>query len=132
MVGAVHAIGHALGAVAHVHHGTAMAILLPYVMEENLPEINELYAELLLPLAGSEIFALTPKQLRAQKAIETIRNLNKQLNLLTGMPINLSQAGVSKDQFELIAQKAINDGAMSTNPITFDKQTVIKILEKAF
>ncbi|HEY8347702.1 MAG TPA: iron-containing alcohol dehydrogenase [Symbiobacteriaceae bacterium] len=33
MVGLVHAIGHACGSVARVAHGTAMAILLPHVME---------------------------------------------------------------------------------------------------
>ncbi len=132
MVGAVHAIGHALGAVAHVHHGTAMAILLPAVMEYNLEKNRDLYAELLLPLAGAEVYSITPPDQRAEKSIEIIRQLNRQLNMIAGMPITLRQAGVDKKLFEHIARKAINDGSMSTNPIDFDEAQIIELLNKCF
>ncbi len=132
MVGAVHAIGHAVGAVSHVHHGTAMAILLPEVMRVNMPKVKDLYAQLLLPLAGAEVFASVCADERAEKTIEFIQNLNVQLHELTDMPIRLSQAGVDRKDLDLIAQKAINDGAMSTNPIDFDKQTVLTILKQVF
>ncbi len=128
MVGAVHAIGHALGAVAHVHHGTAMAILLPAVMERNLEKVEDLYAELLLPLAGAEVYAMTPPDMRARKVIEVVRNLNGQLHRLTGMPVRLSQAGVDESLFDEIAEKAVNDGSMSTNPLDFDRDQVKEIL----
>ena len=52
MVGLVHAIGHALGGVCRVAHGDAMTILLPAVMEFNLPECGVRYGELLLALTG--------------------------------------------------------------------------------
>ena len=132
MVGAVHAIGHAVGAVSHIHHGTAMAVLLPEVMRFNMPKVRDLYAQLLLPLAGAEVFASVRPDERAEKTIEFIQNLNAQLHKLTNMPIRLSQAGVDEKDFDQIAQKAINDGAMSTNPIDFDKQTVLTILKQVF
>ncbi len=132
MVGAVHAIGHALGAVSHVHHGTAMAILLPEVMRFNMPKVKNLYAELLLPLTDAETFASVPEDQRAEKTIEIIENLNQQLHKLTNMPITLSQAGVDQNELDKIAEKAINDGAMSTNPLNFDKQTVLTLLKQAF
>ncbi len=132
MVGAVHAIGHALGAVAHVHHGTAMAILLPQVMEYNMPKLADLYARLLLPLAGEQVYLATPMEQRAQKAVEIIRDMNRRLHKLTGMAITLSQAGLAKEQIPEVAHKAINDGSMSTNPLDIPQEDVIKILEKVY
>jgi alcohol dehydrogenase len=39
MVGLVHSLGHALGAVAHLPHGLCMNLFLPYVLEYN-KEVN--------------------------------------------------------------------------------------------
>ncbi|OQY01158.1 MAG: alcohol dehydrogenase [Bacteroidetes bacterium 4572_117] len=132
MVGAVHAIGHACGAIAHVHHGNAMAILLPYVMKFNMDMLENLYAELLLPIAGEEIFAETKTGEKAMKTIEIILIMNHSLNKLCGMPVKLSDAGVKKEQFEQIAKTAINDGAMLPNPKELNEKDVIDILTEAF
>ncbi len=131
MVGAVHAIGHSLGAVAHVHHGTAMAILLPYVMEMNIERLGELYARLLLPLAGEQVYLSTPSGQRAKKAIDVVHELNHKLHELSGMPITLSQAGLREEQIPEVVQKALNDGAMSTNPIDLTGKQIEQILRKA-
>lgn len=131
MVGAVHAIGHSLGAVAHVHHGTAMAILLPYVMEFNLDKLADLYAKLLLPLAGEDIYLNTPKEQRANKAIDIVRAMNQKLHDQTGMPITLTQAGLKEEQIPEVVHKAINDGAMSTNPIDLTAEQVHDLIRKA-
>ncbi len=132
MVGAVHGIGHALGAVAHVHHGNAMAVLLPAVMRFNSDVIGDLYAKLLLPLAGEEIYLSTPKEDRAAKAARVIEEMNNRLNELTGMPAKLSQAGVDEKVFDEVARKALNDGAMSTNPKEVTYDNVIEILKQVF
>lgn len=131
MVGAVHAIGHACGAVAHVHHGMAMSILLPFVMEYNMDMIEDLYAELLISLAGDEVFASTPKDKRAEKSVEIIRNLQKELKDACGLHSKLSDAGVSQEQLEDIAKTALNDGAMSPNPKDLKFEDVLSILKKA-
>ena len=131
MVGLVHAIGHAVGGVAHVPHGIAMSILLPHVMKFNLETLKPAYAELLLPLAGAEIYATTPKEERAQKAIEFVTAFIKQFESV-GLPTKLSDAKVTEDQFDAIAQTAINDGAIVVNPIMATKEQVIEILKAAF
>lgn len=131
MVGLVHAIGHAVGGVAHVPHGIAMSILLPHVMKFNLETLKPAYAELLLPLAGAEIYATTPKEERAQKAIEFVTAFIKQFESV-GLPTKLSDAKVTEDQFDAIAQTAINDGAIVVNPIMATKEQVIEILKEAF
>ena len=70
MVGIVHGIGHALGAVCRIPHGTAMNILLPHCMMYNLDVCRENYADLLFWLAGPEIYSATP-----EKAKRTISSL---------------------------------------------------------
>ena len=77
MVGLVHAIGHALGGVCRVAHGDAMTILLPAVMEFNLPVCGTRYGELLLALAGPEEYAATPAPDRAAAAIGTVDALRR-------------------------------------------------------
>ncbi|MCK5665262.1 MAG: iron-containing alcohol dehydrogenase, partial [Thiotrichaceae bacterium] len=132
MVGAVHAIGHACGAIAHVHHGNAMAILLPYVMKFNMDMLESQYAELLLPVAGEKIFLETKAKNRAMKTVETILLMNHSLNKLCGMPVKLSDAGVKKEQFEHIAKTAMNDGAMLPNPKELNEKDIIGILKEAY
>lgn len=132
MVGIIHAIGHALGGVSRVPHGEAMAILMPYCMEYNLDKMGELYAELLLPLAGEEVYTSTPKEERAKKTIETIRNMQQELNKLTGLPLTLSEKQVKKEDFEKIAKTAINDGALIVNPKNAEVKDIIEILNRAY
>jgi alcohol dehydrogenase len=132
MVGAVHAIGHALGAVAHVHHGTAMAILLPWVMEANLSKVGQFYAELLLPMAGEHVYFKTDEQDRAKVFVQVIREFLQQIHDKSGLPLRLRDVRVEKQVFEQVAQKAINDGSMSTNPVDFSAEQVIEILQKSY
>jgi alcohol dehydrogenase len=131
MVGAVHGIGHACGGVAHIPHGVAMAILLPVVMEYNLSKLNHYYAELLLPLAGDEVFAATDASDRARKSIETVRNLNATLNRLCGLPVSLKEAGVDENQLEEIAKTAIGDGSLIFNPEEVEFEDALRILREA-
>jgi len=132
MVGAVHAVGHACGAVARIHHGIAMAIILPVVMEYNFDKSSHYYAELLLPLAGDEVFAKTPASDRARRSIETIRDLNATLNRLCGLPVSLKEAGVEENQFEEIARTAIGDGSLIFNPEEVEFEDALEIVRKAY
>ncbi len=132
MVGAVHAVGHACGGIAHIHHGTAMAIILPVVMEYNLGKIAHYYAELLLPLAGDEVFASTPFSDRARRSIQTIRDLNAALSDLCGLPLSLKEAGVEESQFEEIARTAIDDGSLIFNPEEVEFDDALEILKAAY
>lgn len=132
MVGVIHAIGHALGGVSHVPHGDAMAILLPYGMIYNMEKVANLYGELLLPLAGSEVYATTPKEERAGKSVEVVQNMLNYLAEKSGLPTRLKDVGVKKEDFNRIATTAINDGAVIVNQKEAEYKDVIRILEKAY
>ena len=132
MVGCVHGLGHAAGAVARVHHGTAMAILLPHVMKYNLSKASENYANLLLHLAGEDIFVKTNSIDRGTKAIETVHSLNYTLHELCNMPATLNQAGVQSNQLEEIAKTALGDGTMIFNPVEMGMDDALRVLQAAY
>lgn len=132
MVGVIHAIGHAIGGVSHVPHGDAMSILMPHCMKFNKDKLKDEYAKLLLHIAGPEVYANTKYEDRADKTIEDVENMLYKLNKICGLPTKLSQTNVKKEDFNEIAKKALDDGAMIVNPKQVDFEDVIAILEKAF
>lgn len=133
MVGLVHSLGHSLGAVAHLPHGLCMNLFLPYVLEYN-KEINaDKLADLLLPLAGPDIYAQTPAHLRADKTISTLQTMRDRIYALTKLSRTLRETGkVSEAQFDEIAEKALNDGSIIYNPKEATLQDLKTILEKAW
>ncbi|NNP72409.1 alcohol dehydrogenase [Acinetobacter defluvii] len=133
MVGIVHSLGHALGAVAHLPHGLCMNLFLPYVLNYNKDVNGDKIAELLLPLAGPDIYAQTPANQRADKAIEFLNTMRDRIYTLTKLPRTLSETGkVSKEQFDEIAEKALNDGSIIYNPKEANFKDLKSILEKAW
>ena len=133
MVGLVHSLGHALGAVAHLPHGLCMNLFLPYVLEYNKEVNGGKIAELLLPLAGPDIYAQTPGHLRADKAIATIQAMRDRIYALTKLPRTLSETGkVSEAQLNEVAEKALNDGSIIYNPKEATLEDLKTILKKAW
>lgn len=141
MVGMVHTIGHSVGAVCHVPHGSCMAILLPHVLEYNFNKIESLLIELLAALTGVNTAAQTPAEMRARLAIETIRNLNSILKTKTGgrHPERFSDIVnrngenlVKKDDFSRIAETAMGDASIVYNPVELHIEDVLEILKKSF
>lgn len=133
MVGIVHSLGHALGAVAHLPHGLCMNLFLPYVLQYNKDVNGDKIAELLLPLAGADIYAQTPANQRADKTISILNTMRDQLYALTKLPRTLSETGkVSKEQLDDVAEKALNDGSIIYNPKEASLTDLRNILEQAW
>lgn len=133
MVGLVHALGHSLGAACHLPHGLCMSLFLPYVLEYNLEQIREPLSELLLHLAGPEVYAMTPKSQRAEESIATIRKLRDDLHRHCQLPRTLQETGkVEKGQLDRIAQMTIDDGAIMFNPKEASLEDARAVLEKAW
>jgi len=133
MVGLVHSLGHALGAVAHLPHGLCMNLFLPYVLEYNKEVNADKIADLLLPLAGPDIYSQTPAHLRADKAISTILAMRDRIYSLTKLPRTLSETGkVTQAQLDEVAEKALNDGSIIYNPKEATLKDLKTILEKAW
>ncbi|MCO8044367.1 iron-containing alcohol dehydrogenase [Acinetobacter bohemicus] len=133
MVGLVHSLGHSLGAVAHLPHGLCMNLFLPYVLEYNKEVNGERIADLLLPLAGADIYAQTPAHLRADKTIAMIMTMRDRIYSLTKLPRTLSETGkISEAQLDEVAEKALNDGSIIYNPKEATLEDLKSILKKAW
>ena len=70
----------------------------------------------------------------ALTAVKKIRTLNCQLAHLTGMPLNLKDAGISDDlgRLDQVADTAMEDGAMLYNPIEPERDAVMRIVKTLY
>lgn len=133
MVGMVHALGHTVGVVAHVPHGVCMSILLPFVLEYNLEAARADISQLLLPLAGQEVYAKTPEPQRAALAIAKLRELRGALWEKAKLPRSLSETGqVKRSQLPEIARLSLDDGSNVMNPVDVSYETALAVLERAY
>lgn len=133
MVGLVHALGHATGALCHLPHGLCMSLYLPYALEYNLEKIREPLGELLLYLEGPQAWSATPASLRAEATLSSLRRLRDELWQRCQLPRTLRETGqVSEDQLEQIARLALDDGAIMFNPRGADHDAVLAILRRAW
>lgn len=109
-LGLAHALAIPFGAHFHIPHGTVNAILLPWVMEYNLPAATEKYIEI-AKIFGEDVTGLSPMN-AARRSVEAIKNLNKDIGLTFG----LKEWGVTEDSLQLIAEEGFKSGNVTVNP----------------
>ena len=125
-LGAVHSIAHQLSTDAPIPHGVANAILLPHVMEFNLPHVIEKYADVADAL-GVNLEGMSKGE-AACAAIDEIRELNTELN----MPTGLGEAGLDREKIPKLAADAMLDHCYKLNPRQCTEQDMLHLLEAAF
>jgi alcohol dehydrogenase len=133
MVGLVHALGHATGAICHLPHGLCMSLFLPYVLEYNLESIREPLGELLLYLDGPEVFAATPVTRRAEASISAIRRLRDDLYKHCKLPRTLKETGkIQEHDLDRIATTALDDGSIMFNRREVSLEDARAVLKRAW
>jgi alcohol dehydrogenase len=141
MVGMVHTLGHSLGAVCGVPHGTAMSVLLPYGLEYNLHRSGKFTGELLWALAGPAVYSATTAGERPYRTIEFIRNLNNELYEATrGRHARSLREVKDSNGRELIMRHslpdaawiAMGDGSVVYNPEELSYDDALMVLECAY
>ena len=133
MVGLVHALGHATGAICHLPHGLCMSLYLPYVLEFNLESIRAPLGELLLYLEGPEVYSATPASRRAEASISALRKLRDELHKRCKLPRTLKETDAVKEhQLDTIAELAMDDGAMMFNPKEVSLEDAKSVLKRAW
>jgi alcohol dehydrogenase len=121
-VGSVHCMAEALGGMYDAPHGLCNAILLPYVMEYNLPDVVYKYARIARAMGVQH----SDDGQAAILGIERIRELSKEI----GLPCFDSLKVRKEDLEELAAMSAINISTES-NPRRIDKQGYLELFKKA-
>lgn len=133
MVGLVHSLGHSLGAVCHLPHGLCMSLFLPYVLEYNKDVNGDRIGELLLPLAGADVYATTARADRAERAIAHIRMMRDELYNRCKLPRTLQETGkVQESQLAQVAELTIDDGSIIFNPKETDREEALAVLKRAW
>ncbi len=127
-LGSVHALAHSVGAHARVHHGTANAIILPHVMQQNLR---------LKPDPCAERYALVGRALRVppgdahETALRAIQRCQTLL-LETALPTRLRDAGVKADQKAEIIRGAMDDISHKSNPLPMTPELFAQLFDAAW
>ncbi|GGJ00982.1 alcohol dehydrogenase [Halobellus salinus] len=126
-LGAVHAISHQVGASFGVPHGLANAIILPYVMEYNLPQVPELMVDIAEAL-GEDVDRAKPAALEGRKAVAAVRRVGDAVRI----PETLAETDAEQAATPRLAEQALDDGSLTGNPRTTDADDLERILERAF
>ncbi|MEJ6981411.1 iron-containing alcohol dehydrogenase [Pedobacter sp. P351] len=122
----VHALSYPLGSMFHLAHGLSNALLLPYVMEFNIPAAPQRYADVALALG------CTPEAYpndTAFKGVEKIRELIKDC----GIPARLSELSIPQDAIPKMAEDAMKiTRLLKNNPRPITIEDAIGIYTEAY
>jgi alcohol dehydrogenase class IV len=116
-VGVVHAMEYPVAELAHRPHGEGNALLLPYVMEFNVPARPQAFAEIARAM-GEDVEGLSAEE-AAPRAVEAVRRLERAV----GVPMRLSEIGITADQVDYIAERTFSLKRLmliNPRPVTLD------------
>jgi len=114
-LGLVHGLAHPIGMLYHLPHGLACALLLPHVVEFNLPACTDKYTACARALGVGE----GPEDLLAWT-----RELPPQL----GIETTLKDQGLREEDFPRIIPAALESGSTKHNPREVSEEDVTALL----
>lgn len=124
-LGNAHALAIPFGAHFGIPHGVVNAILLPWVMEYNLPAATEKYIEI-ARIFGENVDGLAPDD-AAAKAVAAVRKLLVDIGLSEG----LDAWKVTEKALPKIAEEAVKSGNVPVNPRLTKVDDLIAIARNA-
>jgi len=122
MLGATHACANPLTAHFDTTHGVAIALLLPSVVRWNATVAGPLYAEL-LKTSGISYDG---------DAGEALSRRLERLAAAGGLAGSLSEAGVGRNNLQMLAEEAASQWTGRFNPRPFDAAGALEVYECAF
>ncbi len=127
-LGLAHALGHPLGAMLGLHHGTAVGLLLPYVIDFNYNDsrAKEKYDYI------KDFLELTLKLEKKEKLSEHIRLFYSKIDF----PQRLRGMEIEKNKFDkvkkFVAEEALHDPTLAFNPRIPTPEELESLLESIY
>lgn len=125
-LGIVHSMAHQLGAVYDTPHGIANAMLLPTVMKFNGEVCYERFRDILKELG------YPAEKYTKEEIIKTFVDKIEELSEKVGITTKISDYGAKEEDFEMLADKAMEDPCKPGNPRTVSKKEFIELFRKAY
>ena len=127
-LGIVHSMAHQLGAVYDTPHGIANAMLLPTVMRFNGedPATAGRFREILVNIGRPDA-----EYLNDQDVINTFVWMISELSKAVGITTTIKDYGAKEEDFEMLAEKAMNDPCKPGNPREVTKEDFIELYRRA-
>lgn len=123
-LGVVHGMAHPLGAIFDVPHGVANALLLPTVMEFNMPAALDKYVQ--IAKAMDVYSAGMSREEAAQAAVDAV----KALSVRVGIPQHLTDLGIQASDLDRLATAAAADVCTPGNPREVNKEIILDLYKK--
>jgi alcohol dehydrogenase class IV len=119
---AVHALSYPLGGRFHVPHGVSNAVLLPHVLNFNLPEAEERYHEVAVALGANGTHS-------HGAAVASVANLSK----ACGVPQRLADLGIPRQAIPEMAKSAMQVTRLLKNNVRpVSEEDAIRIYEASY
>ena len=127
-LGIVHSMAHQLGAVYDTTHGIANAMLLPTVMRFNgeNPETAQRFREILCEIGRPDA-----AHLNDQDVINTFVWMISELSKSVGVTQKITDYGAKAEDFEMLAEKAMQDPCKPGNPREVSKEEFVELFRRA-
>ncbi len=113
-LGAVHGLAHPIGSALELPHGLTCAILLPHVLEWNLPACRDDLARLARHCAGEQ----------AEGFVAAVR----ELTLALGIPKTFAEFGLTADHLPFILSHC-RSGSMKATPRPMSDDDIERLLQ---
>ncbi len=125
-LGIVHSMAHQLGAVYDTPHGIANSMLLPIVMRFNGEVCADRFREILVNIGRPDA-----ANLNDQDVINTFVWMLSELGKSVGITQTIKDYGAKEEDFEMLADKAMEDPCKPGNPRDVSKEDFIELFRKA-
>ena len=123
-LGIVHSMAHQLGAVYDTPHGIANAMLLPTVMRFNGEVCADRFRQILVNIGRPDA-----AHLNDQDVINTFVWMISELSKSVGITQKISDYGAKEEDFEMLAEKAMQDPCKPGNPREVSKEDFINLFK---
>ncbi|MCQ4119752.1 iron-containing alcohol dehydrogenase [Rhodococcus tibetensis] len=125
ILGAAHAMSHQVGGLLDLPHGVINGILLPHVIRFNASSDATPFVAIAATL-GLEEHRGTPEE-AALAVADRVERLAREV----GVPRRLAELGVRETDLPRLAEFALRDACMSTNPRTATHQQMVALFRSA-